>query len=52
MKPKTLTPEVWRKVDAYLKQRLKDKLLEHKQYIEQHGEDMPQIRNWKWSTPR
>ena len=33
----------------YLKQQLKDKLVEHKQYINQYGEDLPEIRNWKWS---
>ncbi len=33
-----------------LKQQLKDKLVEHKQYIEEHGEDLPEIRNWKWGA--
>ena len=36
----------------YLKQQLKDKLIEHKQYIDKNGEDLPEIRNWKWSTPK
>jgi len=34
---------------AYAKQYLRDKLLDHKNYIYKHGEDMPEIRNWKWS---
>jgi Zn-dependent protease len=33
---------------AYVKQFLRDKLLDHKNYIHKHGEDMPEIRNWKW----
>ncbi|MBY0357280.1 MAG: phosphoketolase family protein [Candidatus Obscuribacterales bacterium] len=33
---------------AHVKQLLRNKILDHKQYIEKHGEDMPEIRNWKW----
>ncbi len=35
-------------VGAHFKQRLRNKLIEHKHYIEQYGEDMPEIRDWKW----
>ena len=34
---------------AYLKQEMQDKLVEHKLYIRANGEDMPEVRNWKWA---
>ena len=33
---------------AYLKQSLRDKLIDHKQYVRKYGQDMPEIRNWQW----
>jgi xylulose-5-phosphate/fructose-6-phosphate phosphoketolase len=32
-----------------VKRKLKEKLIEHKIYIEKNGHDLPEIRNWRWS---
>jgi xylulose-5-phosphate/fructose-6-phosphate phosphoketolase len=34
---------------AYTKQYLRNKLLDHKAYVDMNGEDMPEIRDWKWN---
>ncbi len=37
---------------AGVKQAMLAKLSEHKRYIDQHGEDLPEIRNWKWGAKK
>ncbi|MFZ0452562.1 MAG: phosphoketolase family protein [Ignavibacteriaceae bacterium] len=37
------------RIGAHVKQAMKNKILEHKEYIHKHGADMPEILDWKWS---
>jgi xylulose-5-phosphate/fructose-6-phosphate phosphoketolase len=34
---------------AAVKQHCAAKRLEHRQYVHEHGDDMPEVKNWKWS---
>jgi xylulose-5-phosphate/fructose-6-phosphate phosphoketolase len=37
---------------AYFRQAIRDRLIEHKEYIQEYGEDMPYITAWRWGeTP-
>jgi xylulose-5-phosphate/fructose-6-phosphate phosphoketolase len=42
-------PEVT-SIGAHTLQAMRDKLIDHKQYIVEHGEDMPEIKEWRWSA--
>jgi xylulose-5-phosphate/fructose-6-phosphate phosphoketolase len=35
-------------INAHFKQYVRNKLVEHKQYIREYGDDLPEIRDWKW----
>jgi xylulose-5-phosphate/fructose-6-phosphate phosphoketolase len=37
-----------REVGAHFKQFLRDRLVQHKQYIREHGDDLPEVKNWTW----
>jgi xylulose-5-phosphate/fructose-6-phosphate phosphoketolase len=36
------------RVGAHFKEFLRDKLVDHKLYTREHGDDMPEIQNWTW----
>ncbi|MBR2807454.1 MAG: phosphoketolase, partial [Oscillospiraceae bacterium] len=36
---------------GHIYQKMRDKLVEHKQYIHEYGEDLPEIAAWKWENP-
>jgi xylulose-5-phosphate/fructose-6-phosphate phosphoketolase len=41
------TPKL-KNIGAYVKQEIRNKLIEHKQYITTYGEDLPEVTDWKW----
>ena len=38
-----------RSTAAYIKQEMRNKIIDHKQHIEKYGQDMPEIQEWKWN---
>ena len=43
-------PKLWYTA-AYVRQAIRDKLIDHEHDIPERGEDMPEIRNWMWKRP-
>ncbi len=39
-----------RTIGAHVQQHLRDKLVEHSEYIRAHGTDLPEVADWKWSA--
>ncbi|MDC9728242.1 MAG: hypothetical protein PSN04_02800 [Methyloprofundus sp.] len=35
---------------VYIKQLMRDKLIEHQQYVREYGEDMPEVKDWQWNA--
>jgi xylulose-5-phosphate/fructose-6-phosphate phosphoketolase len=33
---------------VYVKQEIRDRLIDHKRYIVAHGDDMPEFKDWRW----
>jgi xylulose-5-phosphate/fructose-6-phosphate phosphoketolase len=40
-----------RNITAHLRQMFRNKLVDHKCYIAEHGEDMPEVKDWVWPGP-
>jgi xylulose-5-phosphate/fructose-6-phosphate phosphoketolase len=40
------------KIGAHFKQMLRDKLVEHHHYVREHGDDMPEVKDWRWGGQR
>jgi xylulose-5-phosphate/fructose-6-phosphate phosphoketolase len=36
---------------AHVKQLIRDRLADHVRYIQQHGDDPPEIKDWTWVSP-
>jgi xylulose-5-phosphate/fructose-6-phosphate phosphoketolase len=34
---------------AHIKQMIRDRLIEHREYITTHGDDLPEVRDWRWT---